>query len=159
MKKKLFVDKNVCIDCRYCEAVCSLVHDPDHRVNPRRARIVIRKDFDNAIFTPVVCRQCTKPACVEACGFDAMAIDPTLDTPTIDPEKCTNCMDCLEACPFDAIFSDSEQGIAIMCDLCGGDPQCVKFCRPLPHVGYAALTYTTPEEWSKLKARLILAKK
>lgn len=158
MKKKLFVDKNICTDCRYCEAVCSLVHDPDHKVNPRRARIVIHQDYDNAIFTPVVCKQCTKPVCVEACYFEAMPIDPVLGIPTIDPEKCTACMACLEACPFGAIFSDSEQGVAIMCDLCGGDPQCVKFCRALPHIGYAALTYTTPAEWSKRKAKLTLAK-
>ena len=37
-------------------------------------------------------------------------------------------MACLEACPFGAIFFDSEQGVAIMCDLCGGDPACVKRC-------------------------------
>ena len=154
MKKKLFVDKSICTGCRYCEAVCSLVHNGDNQVNPRRTRIVVHLNLANGIFTPVVCKQCIKPVCVEACQFDAMPIDPLLGIPTIDPQKCTGCMACLEVCPFGAIFFDSEQGVAIMCDLCGGNPQCIKFCRALPQVSYAAIAYTTPEEWSKRKAGL-----
>ncbi len=41
MKKKLFVDKNICTGCRYCEGVCYLVHSSSNQVNPRRARMVV----------------------------------------------------------------------------------------------------------------------
>lgn len=152
MKKRMFVDKSICTGCRYCEGVCYLVHSSSNQVNPRRARIVVHQDLANGSFAPVVCKQCVRPVCVEVCQLDAMPIDHQLGTPIIDAEKCNGCMACLEACPFDAIFFDSEQGVAIMCDMCGGDPKCVKFCRAL-HQSYSALTYTTPDEWSKRKAR------
>ena len=153
MKKRLFVDKDVCTGCQYCQAVCSLVHINDNQVNPKHSRIIVYQDLANGIFTPVVCRYCTKPVCIEACQFNAMPIDSQLGIPIIDPQRCNGCRACQEVCPFGAIFFNSEQGVAIMCDLCGGDPQCVKFCRALPQVGYAAITYTTPEEWSKRKTR------
>ena len=156
MKKKLFIDKSICTGCRYCEAVCSLVHSHNHQVQPRRARIFIHQDLINGIFTPIVCKQCTKAPCVEACNFGAILIDPLLGIHTIDPQKCTGCMACLEACPFGAMFFDSEQNVAIMCDLCKGDPKCVKFCRALPHVGRSALAYMTVEEWLNKKASLAL---
>lgn len=154
MKRKLFIDKNICTGCRYCEAVCSLVHSRNGEVNPRRGRIAILQDIPNALFTPIVCRQCAKASCVEACHFDAIPIDPQLGIPAIDIGRCTGCMACVEACPFGAMLFDSEQGVVIKCDLCGGDPKCVKFCRALPHVGYAALSYLTAEEWSKRKIRM-----
>jgi Fe-S-cluster-containing hydrogenase component 2 len=31
-------------------------------------------------------------------------------------------------CPFGAILYDSERRRVIKCELCEGDPQCVKFC-------------------------------
>jgi len=98
--------------------------------------------------------QCPKPVCAEVCQFDAIVIDSKLGIPAIDSQKCTGCMDCSEACPYGAIFFDREQGVAIMCDLCGGDPQCAKICRALHGASYAAIAYVTPEEWSMRKSRL-----
>ncbi len=34
-----------------------------------------------------------------------------------------------EACPFGAITLHPERNVAIKCDLCGGNPQCVSFCQ------------------------------
>jgi carbon-monoxide dehydrogenase iron sulfur subunit len=44
------------------------------------------------------------------------------------PHFCAQCDDypCVEACP-----------VAVICDLCGGDPECVKVCQ---EAGYNALT-------------------
>jgi carbon-monoxide dehydrogenase iron sulfur subunit len=156
VKRWLFIDKSICTGCRYCEAVCSLVHSQDNQVNPKLSLITVHQDLRNGNFTPVVCRQCAKPPCVDACLFEAMSIDPVLGIPTIASDKCTGCKACLEACPFGAMFFDDEREIAMKCDLCGGEPQCVKFCRALPHVGYAALSYVTPEQWLERKIRLNL---
>ncbi len=151
MKKRLFVDKEICTGCRYCEFVCSLVHNPDNQVNPEKARISVHQDCFRGLFTPTICRQCKKAPCAEACVFDAIVADPQLGIPWVDSEKCTACMACLEACPFGAVSFDHEHETAIKCDLCGGEPKCAKFCRALPHVGRSALTYMTAEEWVRRK--------
>jgi len=31
-------------------------------------------------------------------------------------------------CPFGAIYYDDEKKIFYKCDLCGGEPECVKWC-------------------------------
>ena len=35
---------------------------------------------------------------------------------------------CVVACPFGNIYFDSVSTYPVKCDLCGGDPRCVKFC-------------------------------
>ena len=118
--------------------------------NPSKARIRVKEDVFNGVFEPVVCRQCNKPKCVEACSLDAIHQDPTLGNPVIDPEKCNSCMACVDACPFNAISIDKETELPLVCDLCGGDPMCIKFCRSYPHNTHAALGYMEPKEWSKI---------
>jgi len=41
---------------------------------------------------------------------------------------CTGCGACAEVCPYQGIVVISEK--AQKCDLCEGDPLCVKFCYP-----------------------------
>ncbi|MFH1169220.1 MAG: 4Fe-4S dicluster domain-containing protein [Chloroflexota bacterium] len=148
--KKLFIDDAVCIGCHCCQIVCSMRHLGDEN-NPRKSRIRVHDDHINNVFHPVACKQCTKPACVAACPEDAIHKDPVLGTPVIDPEKCTGCLACVEACPFDAMFVDESDNRPLVCDLCGGDPECVKICPAHPTRTHAALGYTTPQEWSRIK--------
>jgi Fe-S-cluster-containing hydrogenase component 2 len=79
---------------------------------------------------PVFCSQCVNPKCYYACPTGAIYVDEETGARCIDPEKCTGCNKCIEACPFDPpmIKFDSKKEIAIKCDLCGGDPKCVKVC-------------------------------
>ena len=152
--KKLFADSSVCQGCHLCEIICSLVHLKDE-VNPRRARIRVHEDLINKAFTPVVCKQCAKAPCVEACSYDAIHQDTRLRVPIIDAVKCNACLACLEACPFGAIFYDEQEGLPLVCDLCGGDPQCVRFCPAHPTKTHAALSYASPVEWAKVKAKAL----
>ncbi|MCD6323879.1 MAG: 4Fe-4S binding protein, partial [Desulfurococcales archaeon] len=43
--------------------------------------------------------------------------------------RCIGCRECAYACPFGAINLNMV-AMPIKCDLCGGDPECVKVC---PH--------------------------
>ncbi len=150
--KKLLSDSNVCTGCRYCEAVCSLVHFSE--VNPRLSRIKVMENTEKGTAKIYVCRQCTKPLCVAACPSEAMEQDPNTGVIIIKEENCDFCMACVRACPFDSIFILEPRKPPLICDLCGGDPMCVKFCRNYPHKGHAALAYATPKEWVRMKAVL-----
>ena len=80
-----------------------------------------------------------------ACPVEgAMYIDEQTGARCINQEMCIGCKLCIEACGsyYDPprIAFDPERGKAIKCDLCGGDPQCVKWC------SNGALKYITLSE-------------
>ena len=152
--KKMNVHKDICTGCRYCEVICSISHSADGRVNPHKARIGVYSDSKNGIDRPNVCRQCDNPQCVTACKFDAISKDPGLGVIRLDKDKCTGCFQCSAVCPFEGVRQDLEERKPLICDLCGGDPMCVKFCRVLAHVGMRAVDYMEPKEFSALIAGL-----
>ena len=128
------VDTDKCMGCRSCEAVCALYHEG--KFSPELSRIRVVKDWGepgspiDTEFGLLTCRQCPKPKCLEACPEDAISADPKTGARAIDPEKCTGCQICIEACLFTParVYFNAEMEKAIKCDLCGGDPQCVKIC-------------------------------
>jgi len=48
----------------------------------------------------------------------------------IDYDLCVGCRLCLMLCPFGGINFDAKNRKVLKCDLCGGEPVCVKFCEP-----------------------------
>ncbi|MEM3704123.1 MAG: 4Fe-4S dicluster domain-containing protein [Candidatus Bathyarchaeia archaeon] len=136
---RVVADSRVCTGCRYCEIVCSLFHEK--LVNPKKARIRVISDILKGADTPKVCHQCANPPCMKACQQGAIKFDDVLKIPIVVEDKCIGCKACVEACPFGEMFFDEERKVALKCDLCQGDPQCIKFCRALPHIGRAALSY------------------
>ena len=42
-------------------------------------------------------------------------------------------MECVPGCPFDVVFV-APSGELLKCDLCGGDPVCVKACATRPEM-------------------------
>ena len=128
MPQFIAVNPSVCTGCRECEVVCSLYHFGE--CNPEKAAIrVIRKEKGGlAVCMPLVCQQCEKAPCIEACPPEALSREGAESTLTVDEAKCSGCGDCVEACPAGCIFMDDERNIVISCDLCGGDPQCVTLC-------------------------------
>lgn len=140
--KKMVVDSKVCTSCGYCEAICSMVHT-DGIISPLKSRVKVTKDTKSGTAVATICRQCTRPHCVEACPHFAIRQDSMLGTPVIDQSKCAgiSCLACMQACPYAALYYDEEMRLPFACDLCGGDPMCIKVCRVYPHMGHAALSY------------------
>ena len=60
--------------------------------------------------------------------MDALRRDEATGVVLVDTKVCTGCEACLVACPLNALFMDREKGTVFKCDLCGGDPECVKVC-------------------------------
>lgn len=120
------VDHVPCTGCKACEVVCSLYHFGE--CNPGRSAIhVVRRERDGLVLClPLVCQQCEPAPCIEACPTEALSRDGVILA--IDEAKCSACGDCAQACPAGCIFMDSAGMVAICCDLCGGQPQCVLTC-------------------------------
>ena len=127
MNHFIAADHARCTGCKTCETVCSLYHFGE--CNPSISAIrVIRRERNGLVFClPLVCRQCERPACVEACPAEALSRDRERGVLTLNKDECTACGLCVEACPVGCISLDAERKV-ILCDLCDGQPQCVAFC-------------------------------
>lgn len=128
-KVRVRVDAQRCTGCRICESICTFTNFGEF--NPKRARIWVVKMERMFLDVPVVCRQCTKPPCVEACPEDALVKDD-LGILQVKEELCSGCEACIEACPFGAIALDPVAGVALACHMCrplaNGRPACVEWC-------------------------------
>jgi Fe-S-cluster-containing hydrogenase component 2 len=80
--------------------------------------------------TPVTCLQCDDAACVRVCQVGALQRSPVTGAIEIDQARCVRCKMCVTACPFGGMGIDTKSNRVIKCDLCDGDPQCVRFCFP-----------------------------
>lgn len=140
MEKVLQVDMEKCTGCRTCEVACSLKNTG--RVHPTRSRVRIigyerRGEYHNYI--PMLCQQCSDPLCMEACPTNAISRDVVTGALVVDEEACVGCRVCNMVCPIGGISIDPVREVAYKCDLCGGDPECVKHCDP------GALSYVSKD--------------
>jgi carbon-monoxide dehydrogenase iron sulfur subunit len=125
MSKKLTVIPEQCSGCRICELVCAIKHFGVN--NPKKAAIRVLTTYPHPVVRmPIVCSQCKVPACAQICPSDSLRwLDGVVQ---LDEENCTSCYKCVEACPFGAIYIHADYDLPIKCDMCGGDPECVKKC-------------------------------
>jgi Fe-S-cluster-containing hydrogenase component 2 len=112
---KIKVDPPKCSGCHLCEMVCSLFHSGI--INIGKSAIRIQKDdLDTSLNTPLLCRQCKKMKCLD--GEEGVN--------TQERKKFIWSHNRAERCPFDALTILGEN--AYHCDLCLGNPQCIKVC-------------------------------
>ena len=126
-----------CSGCRLCEVACSLRHEGI--VWPEASRIRVFMLTPGAEF-PHFCVQCHDYPCVKACPYDALSTDENTGAVKVDIEKCTACGACIRACPGAIPRIHPSGDHIIICDLCDGDPECVKACTM---GGYGALKVVT----------------
>jgi Fe-S-cluster-containing hydrogenase component 2 len=62
------------------------------------------------------------------CPVGALIHDEILDRITVDYDQCIGCKLCVTVCPFGVMGFDVIEKKVIKCDLCDGDPTCVRFC-------------------------------
>jgi Fe-S-cluster-containing hydrogenase component 2 len=124
--KILIVDPDKCTGCRLCELVCSVKHNGVS--NPSLSCIHIVKWDNDGFYLPMRCQHCEDAPCMAVCPRAAIYRDKELDRVLINQELCIGCKMCVSACPFGAMGYDADRGRVFKCDLCDGDPQCVRFC-------------------------------
>lgn len=129
MGKVLSVDIEKCSGCRACELACSMEHYGEY--NPSKSMIRVSMFPEEAYAIPISCLQCEDALCERVCPTEA--ITTTIDAESgarivkLSEDRCVGCKMCMLVCPFGNIFI-SDKGYAVKCDLCGGDPECVKVC-------------------------------
>ncbi len=127
MKVKLIeVNPRDCTGCRLCEMVCSLQNEQECSTVKSRIKIIKDEEFGNHLVS--LCTQCAEPFCVESCPTEALRRDEQTGVVLVDDELCNGCEACTAACPLDALTFDRDEDTVLKCDLCGGDPECVKIC-------------------------------
>ena len=134
VKLALHHDPLLCGGCSTCHDVCEFVHEGAAGLR------VMQHPLQGYVTELETCQQCPVPWCMEACLFGAISINPDTGARVIDQTKCTGCGECAEACPFSMPAPVPTKNMYFKCDLCGGEPKCVKYCP------WGALTLVKVEE-------------
>jgi len=120
----LVVSPEKCVGCGICEYICS--YKKEGVFNPLKSRIrVVRIGLVNMAIN---CQKCEDPPCVEACPRKAIVKREWDGLVMVNEEKCNGCAWCIEACDFGAITLHPEKKVAIVCDYCAGEPECMLWC-------------------------------
>jgi Fe-S-cluster-containing hydrogenase component 2 len=167
----IVVDYSKCTGCRTCETVCSAFNHQqtvngeilNGLGNPDLANIRVYA-YNPDVDIPAVCAMCPDSPCIEACpvdpdsktGWKALYREEKNQTIKNDPERCLACGSCAEACRVGVIIPNAETDIPErMCTLCGGDPQCVKYC---PFGALTQVNVDTSQKFYAMKPEQIAEK-
>ena len=122
---RLKVNANNCSGCQLCQILCTQFHDNIYGVQNARLKIKSSETKERMpAFKPHVCTLCEK--CVKACEPGALKIGER-GYLVLDETICNGCGDCKESCPFEVINMNIKTNKPMFCDLCLGNPQCVKW--------------------------------
>ncbi len=124
-RKFIIADPQKCNGCGVCELVCSA--SKDKAFNRRMSRIKV-VNIEPLVDIALACRLCEDPPCVRSCAREALRRVEETGVILVDENKCNGCGWCIEACDYGVITYDPRKKAVVICDLCEGDPLCVKYC-------------------------------
>ncbi|MBU0502785.1 MAG: 4Fe-4S dicluster domain-containing protein [Candidatus Omnitrophota bacterium] len=120
--KRLYIDLDICNNCKECRASCSYLYHPQNN------GVTSLREY--ATFT-LFCRHCEEAPCVNSCYHDALEKQPDGILKRYNM-RCTSCKSCVIACPFGTILTDFIPYLDSRCDFCitkaDAMPVCVTNC-------------------------------
>ena len=164
----IVVDYARCTGCRTCETVCSAYNHPkkvngellNGAGNPHLSNIKVYA-FNPDVDVPSVCAMCPDNPCIASCPVDpdpltghrALFRDSKTRSITNDPDRCIGCGSCAETCRAGVIVPHPETDKPErMCNLCNGEPMCVKYC---PFEALSQVNVDTSRKFYALKPEKI----
>lgn len=125
--KTVTINPKNCVGCRNCEMACAYAQTGSD-CGRRWANIRVTNNVPMRFVMPMTCFHCEDAWCMNVCPAHAITRNPETGAVVIDPARCAGCKMCILACPYGNIHFDHEKLVSRKCDLCGGDPECVKHC-------------------------------
>ncbi|MEN6310207.1 MAG: 4Fe-4S dicluster domain-containing protein [Acidobacteriota bacterium] len=126
MAKVIMIHADKCTGCRNCELACSFIQEGAFR--PLLARVHAYSWEREGVSVPMMCQHCEDAPCITVCPTGAMHRNKATDTVDWNSTTCIKCRMCTIACPFGNAVYDSQTNRIIKCNMCNGDPECVRFC-------------------------------
>jgi len=154
--KRINIHLDKCVGCLSCETACVTAHQDRgvpvtsdsilasfSKMTMPTTRIWVESRPDVDLPTPITCRHCVEPVCVDVCSIGAMHVADENGTVINRIERCAGCWMCIMVCPYGAIEKLAK--IANKCDLCEGrdEPACVESCPE------EALEFIDVEQWAQ----------
>jgi carbon-monoxide dehydrogenase iron sulfur subunit len=145
MTEVIVHDPGLCTGCRQCMTACSFRNYKTYNYDLSLCKVI---DGPDGEFIRVHCQHCKDPMCKAACPTGAISKDEATGYVTIDKMLCIGCKACMWACPIS--IPQMQRGLKVMakCDMCGGDPECIKVCSA------KAIKLVTREEGKDIVGRL-----
>jgi Fe-S-cluster-containing hydrogenase component 2 len=130
-----------------------------------KSRVSILRLDEEGLYMPVVCEHCVDAPCASVCPVKAINRNVEIGAVTINIDRCVGCGKCQLVCPFglEIIKLEKVDGKtkAFKCDLCGGDPACVKVCvlGALKYMDFSKSTVKKKREFAEKRAGIITSLK
>lgn len=125
--KTVTIDPKSCVGCRNCEMACSFAQSGETCLR-EDSNIRVNVYAEDRFVMPVTCFYCEEAWCMNVCPANAISRNEKTGAVEIDQSRCAGCKMCILACPYGNIHFDHVKLVSRKCDLCGGDPECVKHC-------------------------------
>jgi len=133
--KALHIDPFKCDGCKECETACAAKHTGSRRIARKRIGVLGSVAPGNGdergrggFFVPSTCQQCIDPPCMAICPKNAIRRDHDPERVVLDTSLCVGCTMCVSACPTGSMAFAHDVGLPYKCELCDGDPECVRVC-------------------------------
>jgi len=135
LEKKFFmkIDQVKCLGCKdkSCVRACwvNLYENLESRGGERLPLYSAPiKIIGGVAHNPGICSVCLDAPCIDKCPVHCIGLTPQGTATKINTKKCIGCGLCVDSCQMGNIWMNLERGFAVKCDLCEGDPECVKAC-------------------------------
>mgnify|MGYP000968908406 CR=1 FL=1 len=145
-------DPDLCVACRDCVYACAFVHGGG--LDREASCITVTYSPEDRVCLPLTCLHCSGAWCMDVCPAGAISRDAATGAVVVDEGRCAGCKMCLLACPIGAVSFDAAAGVARKCDLCGGDPACVR-SRTVDVLQYCELEDLVETRRATLEAKLV----